>query len=57
MIENAGRVLRLAEQHGGKQEVDAILDSVQKLQTCSESVENALAGTSDRDAIAASASS
>jgi hypothetical protein len=57
VAENAGRVLRLAEQHGSRKEVETITDSVQKLRTCTESVEKVLAGTSDGDAMAATASS
>lgn len=55
--ENAGRVLRLAEQHGSSQEVEAISASVQKLQACSELAEKALAGASDCNGVAATASS
>ncbi len=57
MNENAGRVLHLAEQHGSRQEVEAIAGSVQKLQGCAELVEKALVGASDCNSIAATASS
>ena len=55
--DNAGRVSRLAEQHGSGADVEAISTSVQKLQACADLVEKALTGTSDCDSMAATASS